>query len=171
MKVNNQLPKELLINKFSHDIIEEYEVDNSNTDWLNSMLQELEEELDEDETYPEGKIQFKAKITRKTNNFLGDHIVARCHIDASFHLPCGRCLYPIAQTMQMDLNAAYLHDSNQAKPEYAESTTVYADNAEMELYFYKKGIVNIEEFVHEQVFIEVNPFPRCEGECKNPVLF
>jgi len=171
MKINNLLPKELQLNKFSHDIIEEYEVTNENTDWLQSILLELETDIDEDEIYPEGKIQLQAKITRKTNNFLGDHVVARCHFDASFHLPCGRCLAPVPQSMKLDLNAAYLHESNESKPEYSESTTVYADNDEMELYFYKKGVLSIEEFVHEQVFIEVNPFPKCDGECKNPVLF
>jgi uncharacterized protein len=170
MKINTQLDPIIPINKYSHDIIEDYEL-SKKVPWVQELLTEMEEENDEDETPPEAQIKIELQISRKTNTFLGDHLVVRSKINADYSLPCGRCLAPVQQKMDFAFGAAFLHESKEKMPEYAEVTTVFADNEEMELYFFNKGMANIQEVIHEQVFMEVTPFPRCEGECKNPVLF
>lgn len=169
-KINTHLDPQVYVNKYSFDIIEEYEIDKK-TPWVNDLLVELEEDNDEDAEYPPASMEIKAQITRKTNHFLNDHLIVRSQLKAHFHLPCGRCLFPLAQELDLSLAAAFLHESQEKKPEYAEVTTVFADSQEMELYFYRKGVADIKEFLHEQIYIEVAPFPRCEGECKNPVLY
>lgn len=170
MKINTQLDPIVPISKYSHDIIEDYEL-GLNVPWVKELLTELEEELDEEEVRPAGNVAIKLQISRKTNSYLGDHLLLHGQLDAEFHQPCGRCLAPVAQHLEIPFNAAFLHDSKEKLPEYAEATTVFADNQEMELYFFHKGMADIREAIHEQVFIEVPPFPRCEGECKNPVHF
>lgn len=169
-KINTHLDPQVYVNKYSFDIIEDYEIDQK-TEWVNNLLVELEEENDDEADYPEATMEINAQITRKTNNFLNDHLIVSAQLKAHFHLPCGRCLHPLAQELNLSLNAAFLHDSQEKKPEYAEVTTVFADGQEMELYFFRKGVADLNEFIHEQIFIEVTPFPRCEGECVNPVLF
>ncbi len=169
-KINTHLDPQIHINKYSHDIIEDYEIDNK-TEWVNDLLKELEEDNDDEAKYAPASMKIKAQITRKQNHFLNDHLIVRAQLEAHFHLPCGRCLYPLVQELNLDLAAAFLHESQEKQPEYAESTTVFADGQEMELYFYHKGVANLKEFLHEQIYIEVAPFPRCEGECKNPVLY
>jgi len=169
-KINNVLDAKIYVNKYSFDIIEEYEVDKK-TSWVNELIVELEADNDDEADYPAAEMTIKAQITRKTNHFLNDHLVVRAQLNADFHLPCGRCLFPLPQALDLDLSAAFLHESQEKQPEYAEVTTVFADNQEMELYFYHKGVADLKEFIHEQIYIEVEPFPRCVGECKNPVLF
>ena len=171
--IHHHLDPQVYVNKYSVDIIEDYELDEKNTPWLQELLTELEEELDleSESDIPKATMNLEAHITRKTNNYLNDHLIVRAHLRADFHMPCGRCIYPLAQTLDLDLAAAFLHESQEKKPEYAESTTVFADSQEMELYFFRKGVADLKEFIHEQIFIEVTPFPRCEGECKNPVLY
>lgn len=169
-KINTHLDPQVLVNKYSLDIIEEYEIDKL-TPWVNDLLVELEEENDDEAEFPVANMVIKAQITRKTNSYLKDHLVVRAQLKANFHFPCGRCLYPLPQELDLNLAAAFLHESQEKLPEYAEATTVYADGQEMELYFFHKGLADIQEFIHEQIFIEVVPFPRCDGECKNPVLF
>lgn len=169
--VNNHLEPQVYVNKYSFDIIEDYELNEKNTPWVQELLTELEEELEDEKEISKATMAIEAQITRKTNNYLNDHLIVKAHLHANFHLPCGRCLAPLAQEMDLNLAAAFLHESQEKKPEYAESTTVFADGQEMELYFYRKGVADIKEFLHEQIFIEVVPFPRCEGECKNPVLY
>lgn len=169
--VNNHLDPQVYVNKYSFDIIEDYELTEKNTPWVQDLLTELEEEFDGEPVEPKASMNIEAQITRKTNHFLNDHLIVKAHLHADFHLPCGRCLAPLAQTLDLNLAAAFLHESQEKKPEYAESTTVFADGQEMELYFFRKGVADIKEFIHEQIFIEVTPFPRCEGECKNPVLY
>lgn len=169
-KISTQLDPQVLVNKYSLDIIEEYEIDKE-TSWIKDLLVELEEENDDEAEFPEALMVIKAQITRKTNSFLKDHLVVRAQLKANFHFPCGRCLYPLPQELDLNLAAAFLHESQEKLPEYEEATTVYADGQEMELYFFHKGMADIQEFIHEQIYIEVVPFPRCDGECKNPVLF
>lgn len=168
--IHSTLDPQVIVSKYSLDIIEEYQIDKKTT-WVNELLVELEEENDDEASYPAAEMVIKAQITRKTNSFLKDHLIVRAQLSAHFHLPCGRCLFPLPQELDLDLAAAFLHESQEKLPEYAEATTVYADGQEMELYFFRKGLADIKEFIHEQIYIEVTPFPRCDGECKNPVHF
>lgn len=161
-KINGQIDASVPVNNYSHDITEDYELTSEKTPWIQEIVTELHEQLDEEDVYPAGSMKLKLEITRKKNSFIGDHLIVRAHIDAHYHLPCGLTLVPLAQHMVLDVNAAFLHDSQEKLPEYVEATTVYADNEEMELYFYRKGLADIKEFIHEQIFLEVPAFPRSE---------
>ncbi len=169
--VNNHLDAQVYVNKYSFDIIEDYELDEKNTPWVQDLLREIEEHIGDEGEYPKATMKIEAQITRKTNNFLGDHLIVKAQLNAHFHQPCGRCLFPLAEELNLNLAAAFLHESQEKKPEYAETTTVFADGQEMELYFFRKGVADLKEFFHEQIYIEITPFPRCEDECKNPVLY
>jgi hypothetical protein len=161
-KINNQIDPTVLVTKYSHDIIEEYELTDDKTPWMKEILVELHEQLDPEDVYPAGSFKLKLEISRKKSSFLGDHLVVRANIDARYHLPCGITLVPLPQHMLLSVNAAFLHDSQEKLPEYVEATTVFADGQEMELYFYHKGMADILEFIHEQIFLEVPAFPRSE---------
>lgn len=159
-KINYQIDGIVPINKYSHDITEDYELSHEKTPWIQEILDELHEQLDPEDTYPAGSLHINMQISRKKSPLLGDHLIVKTEIDAKYHLPCGLTLVPLFQHMQHRVNAAFLHDSQEKQPEYAEATTVFADGEEMELYFYHKGMADIKEFVHEQIFLEVPAFPR-----------
>lgn len=168
--IQTHLDPTVIVNKYALDVTEEYELDKS-TSWLNELLVELEEENDDEAEFPPAEMSLTAKITRKTNSHLKDHLLIFAQLKAHFHLPCGRCLYPLPQELDLALSAAFLHESQEKLPEYAEATTIYANGQEMELYFFHKGVADIKEFIHEQIYMEVDQFPRCDDECKNPILF
>jgi len=170
MKINNVLLAEMPIHKFSKDIIEEYDV-NESTGWVNELLVELQEENDNENSLPPAAMHIHATITNKSDRILNEHFILKSKLEAKFHLPCVRCLHPLQQELNLDLSAAFLHDTKEKMPEYAESTTVFADGKEMELYFYNKGFIQVKEFFHEQIFMEIDQFPRCHGECQGPILF
>ena len=159
-KINTQIDPEVLFTKYAHDIIEEYQLNNTKTPWLDEILTELHDQLDPEDVYPAGSLDLKLIIARKKNTFLGDHLIVRATIDAKYYLPCGLTLIPLFQHMEHSVNAVFLHDSQEKLPEYAEVTTAFADGDEMELYFYHKGMADIKEFIHEQIFLEVPAFPR-----------
>ena len=161
-KINAQIDASVAVTNYSHDITEDYELTSEKIPWIQEIVTELHEQLDEEDVYPVGSMKLKLQITRKKNLFLGDHLIVRASIDAHYHLPCGLTLVPLAQHMLLDVNAAFLHDSQEKLPEYVEATTVYADNDEMELYYYRKGLADIKEFIHEQIFLEVPAFPRSQ---------
>ena len=159
-KINTQINAQVLVTNYSHDIIEEYELSDEKTPWVEEILTELHDQLDPEDTYPAGSLHLKLTISRKKSSFLGEHLIVRAQINATYHLPCGLTLVPLYQHMCHSVNAAFLHDSQEKLPEYAEATTVFAENEEMELYFYRKGQADIKEFIHEQIFLEVPAFPR-----------
>ena len=161
-KINTQIDPIVTVNNYSHDITEDYELTSEQIPWIQEIVTELHEQLDEEDVYPAGSMKLKLEITRKKNLFLGDHLIVRAKIDAHYHLPCGLTLVPLAQHMLLNVNAAFLHDSQEKLPEYVEATTVYADNEEMELYYNRKGLADIKEFIHEQIFLEVPAFPRSQ---------
>lgn len=161
-KINHTIEAEVIFNKFSHDFTEDYEI-NEKTAWVADILKEMHDQLDPEDIYPTGSLNVTLEITRKKNSHLGDHLIVRANIDARYHLPCGLSLVPVAQHMEHSVNAAFLHDSMEKFPEYVEATTVFADNEEMELYFIRKGKVDIKEFINEQIFLEVPAFPRSEN--------
>ena len=169
-KISTHLDPQVIVSKYSMDATEEYQIDKS-TPWVHELMIELEAENDDEAIFSPADMVITAQITRKTNTLLKDHLIVRAQLRAHFHVPCGRCLHPLPEELNLDLAAAFLHESQEKLPEYVEATTVYADGQEMELYFYHKGIADLNEFIHEQIYIEVVPFPRCDGECKNPVLF
>jgi uncharacterized metal-binding protein YceD (DUF177 family) len=162
-KINNQMDPKIAVTKYSHDIIEEYELTDEKTPWIKDILTELHEQLDPEDRYPAGSLKLNLEVTRKKNTFLGDHLIVKAHVDAHYHLPCGLTLVPLPQHMDLSVNAAFLHDSQEKLPEYEEATTVFADGQEMELYFYSKGMADVGEFIHEQIFLEVPAFPRSEA--------
>jgi uncharacterized metal-binding protein YceD (DUF177 family) len=170
MKINHLLPGEVLVSKYSQDFIEQYQIDEK-TDWLAQIIKELEEENDDEIEREPAHLEIDANITRKTDKFLGEHLILKSNLKGFYHLPCGRCLTPIKQEIEMAINAAFLHDSQEKMPEYMEVTTVFAAGQEMELYFFHKGMADIKEVFHEQLFTEIAPFPRCDGECKGPIYF
>ena len=161
-KINTQIDESVPVTNYSHDIIEDYELSDEKTSWVKEILTELHDQLDPDDVYPAGSLRLKLQISRKKSSFLGDHLIVKAEIDAKYHLPCGLTLVPLPQHMEHGINAAFLHDSQEKLPEYAEATTVFADGQEMELYFYRKGLADIKEFIHEQIFLEVPAFPRSE---------
>jgi len=169
-KINHQLPEQLPLNKFSHDITEIFEI-NESTAWVKNILTELETDRDDDalELAPELKIHLE--VLRKNDHFLGDHLLVNADVSGHYHLPCGRCLHPLKQEVQLELKGAYLNEALEKSPEYEESTTVYAGGAEVELYFLKKGQAAFNDFIHEQLVSEMDPFPRCEGECQGQIYF
>ncbi len=170
MKINKTLSAQININKYSHDFIEEYEID-QNTTWVKSIITELEEEVDDDYERQAAELTLNIKITRKNDRFLNDHLIIKTLLKGHYHLPCGRCLYPIKQEIDQELNAVFLNDAMSKMPEYTEATTAYADGQEMELYYYSKGQADVSEIVHEHLFSEMPPFPRCDGECKGQIYF
>lgn len=159
-KANNQLEPIVLLTKYAHDAVNDYELSETKTPWLKELLDELHETLDPEDKYPAGSFLLNLQITRKKNQLLGDHLIVRADLNIHYHLPCIITLAPVPQHMLHHVDAVFLHESQENFPEHAEATTTYAEGQEMELYFYRKGEADIKEFIHEQIFLEVPHFPK-----------
>ncbi|MBT3586340.1 MAG: DUF177 domain-containing protein [Halobacteriovoraceae bacterium] len=171
MLANSKLEGEIQINDFSHDSEDLFELDGS-TGWVADQIRELEnieDAEDEGKTYNPGKMQVTLKIQRKSKKPLGEHLVIRGKLNASYMTPCVRCLELTAMSVEAKFSSCFLHNHLEEAPEFKETASVFADNEEMDLYFYDKGQVDLKEMVHEQLFMEVDQLalhdPDCKGLC------
>ncbi len=160
----------LNMKEMSPDVIEEYKV-STETMWVNELLAELEEDNDGEVGPETSKLALDLKITLRSTRYYGDYVTVKANIQSTYYAPCIRCLALTKQELELDVNGLFLHDSYASKPEYQDISSYFIDNEEMELYFQKKGQVELKEFIHEHIFIEKEAFPKCVGECVNKVLF
>ncbi len=165
-----KLPAILNIKEMSPDVIEEYKV-STETPWIQELLSELEEENDGEKGPEESYFKLEAKITLRATKFYGDYVTAKTSLKTQYYAPCIRCLALTKQNLELEVNGLFLHDSFSKKQEYQELTSYFIENEEMELYYHSKGQVELKEFIHEQIYIEKEAFPKCVGECVNKVLF
>lgn len=158
------------IKDMNTDVIEEYDISNE-TSWVQELVNELEEDND-GETGPNPSfVKLDLKITLRSTKYYGDYVTVKSRIHAEYYAPCIRCLALTKQEIDAQVNGLFLHESYASKPEYQDISSYFIENEEMELYYHKKGQVELKEFIHEQLYIERNAFPKCEGECVNKVLF
>lgn len=165
-----KLPATLNLKELNPDVIEEFSVSNE-VSWVNELVQELEEDNDGEKGELPSFVKLDLKITLRSTKFYGDYVTVRAGINAEYYAPCVRCLALTRQQVETQVSGLFLHDNYATRPEYQEISSYFIENEEMELYFHKKGQVELKEFIHEQLYIEREAFPKCVGECVNKVLF
>ncbi|MCK6594803.1 MAG: DUF177 domain-containing protein [Bacteriovoracaceae bacterium] len=171
MSINTKKLTEIInIKDLNPDVIEEFKVSNE-IPWVQDLVNELEEDNEGEKGELPSKIELDLKITLRSVKFYGDYVTVRAGIKAEYYAPCIRCLALTRQEFEHDVNGLFLHDTYASRPEYQDISSYFIENEEMELYFHKKGQVELKEFIHEQIYIEKEAFPRCTGECVNKVLF
>lgn len=171
MSINvKKLTESINIKDLNPDVIEELKVSNE-VPWIQALVDELEEDNDGEKGELPSTVELDLKITLRSTKFYGDYVTVKAGIKAKYYAPCIRCLALTRQELELDVNGLFLHDSYASKPEYQDISSYFIENEEMELYFHKKGQVELKEFIHEQIYVEKEAFPKCVGECVNKVLF
>lgn len=160
----------LNLKEMNPDVIDEYKISNE-VPWVQELVNELEEDNDGETGPLPSFVKLDLKITLRSTKYYGDYVTVRSGIEAEYYAPCIRCLALTRQKIEAQVNGLFLHESYASKPEYQDISSYFIENEEMELYYHKKGQVELKEFIHEQIYIEREAFPKCEGECINKVLF
>jgi len=149
----------------------------SNSSWVYELLTELCENIDfegrESERDPfirTHDLKLNLFLNRKISNDLNDHIVITGDIDATFSLPCIRCLQPVREALALKVNSCSLSEEMQERPEFQEADTVFALGEERDLYFYHKREIDLKEMVHEYLYLNLPPLPLHDPSCKGLCL-
>lgn len=169
-KPHKKLQAVLHLKDMNPDVIDEYQISNE-VAWVKELVDELEENNDGETGPLPSFVKLDLKITLRSVKFYGDYVTVRTGIEAEYYAPCIRCLALTHQRVDTQINGLFLHESYASKPEYQDISSYFIENEEMELYYHSNGQVELKEFIHEQIYIEHNAFPKCEGECLNKVLF
>ncbi len=168
--IQKKLPAIMNLKEMSVDVEDQYNV-SLETPWVKDLLNELEEDNDGETSQMESRLAITLKIALRSPKYYGDYVTIKSHIQCNYSTPCIRCLALTNQSIDVSVNGVFLHESFSTKEEYQELSSYFIENEEMELYYHKKGQVDVKEFIHEQIYIEKEAFPKCQGQCVNPVLF
>ena len=155
------------LKNFSCDHSVAYELDQNHLS-IGSLLEELEANLEERDR-GKGHLHLQLHLKRRSNPYYGDYLLFQGSIKGLFHTSCVRCLIPAQSHLDIDFSACFLSHHHEDKEEYQEITSIYIDGQERELYFHQNGIANLQETLHENIFINLDPLPLhhpdCQGIC------
>ena len=151
--------KDLLLDK-----AQEYEL-NHHCPSVQNLLNELEANLEED-ACGKGHLHLQLLIKRCSNPHYGEYLLFQGNIEGVYYTPCVRCLIPARCPLNMDFSACFLPEHHRDKEEYQEATSIYIDGEERELYFHRNGTANLQETLHENIFINVDPLPLHHPDCR-----
>lgn len=142
-------------------------VDNINTTWTKEILNEIEGDFFDDQLpKDEGKLTADLRVKRLVNNIYGEHLIVRGSAHVRYYAACVRCLEASLQEADSEFCVAFIHSRYENDPEYGEISHILADGEEAELYFHDKGKANLKELLHEQIYMNLEPLPLHDENCK-----
>ncbi len=171
MTAKEDVPSTIKYTKLPMDNSLDFELDASN-EWVGELLHELALKTlspDEDEIkgpHQDSFINLQLSLTRRHNGTYRDHVIVTGQLDVFYHTYCVRCLEPMELSFVHSFATCYIPQEFENTPEYEEATHIYSEDQELELYFHKKGIIDLKELVHEHLFLMVDEFPLHQEDCK-----
>lgn len=147
---------------------EEFELD-QNCPSVRNLLNELEANLEKEEQ-GKGSLLLQLAIERRSNPHYGDYLLFYGNIQGFYHSPCVRCLVPARCPVDVNFSACFLSDHYQEQEEYQDVTSLYIDGQEREIYFHHNETANLQEILHENIFINIEPFPLHDPNCRGICL-
>jgi uncharacterized protein len=151
------------------DIENHYQLDDEKVDWLKELVCELEEEVAEQyhqDELKKGSLKLNFSLLRRSNSTYKEHLVIQGDLNGTYQTPCVKCLELSNQIFSGSYSACFLHDSFESNPEYEEVDSIFCEGEEREVYFFSKGLIDLKEFIHEQIYMNIGPFPLHDPNCK-----
>lgn len=135
------------------------------TPWIKEVLNEICDhyELEHDKA---GKLVFNLQVLRKKDYELGDHLIIEGGMDLNYNATCIKCLEVFNEAVSADIDLCIASDHISKEEQYKDVTEVFCEEKERELYFYKRGQIDLSSLLRELVMLELNPLPIHDADCK-----
>lgn len=146
----------------------EFTLDES-TDWIGEFQRELNENASEktpEEYKKETSLKFSGEITKKNKPELGEYVALKGHISGQYVTECVRTLKPMKMDLNFDLKICFIDESLAKTELYEDVDETYVDNDVYQVYFYQKRTIDLRETLHEQIFLNVEPYPILDADSK-----
>lgn len=164
-QVFNTLKPQIKLGHYNFDETYEYAL-GTDLEWVKGLLDELEENTDkEDPTYRPSEFSCDLKVKRKSGKPFGDHILVWGHVSSKYQAPCVRCLKLTPQEVDAEFQVSFIPKTLEKEPEFEELDDIFTENEEFDLYFHDKGVADISEMVHENLFMNIDHFPLHDADC------
>jgi uncharacterized metal-binding protein YceD (DUF177 family) len=136
------------------------------TSWIHKLFTQLVEE--QGSNVPgdlQGDLTVKVSIQRKSNSRFKNHVLVKGLISGHYLCDCVRCLEKTQEVLDQKFSCCFVDDALRSGDHFRDTLSVYYETEELDLHFFKKGIIDISEFVSERIYAELNPFPLHHEDC------
>ncbi len=97
---------------------------------------------------------------------MGEFLLINGNIEADYVTECVRTLKPMKVELSVPFKICFVDEALSTTELFAEIDETYVENDVYEIYFYDKRTVNFQETMHEQVFLNKDPYPVLDAESK-----
>ncbi len=142
----------------------EYDLDQSNSEWVSEILTELNENSDYESNILQ-KLSFlklKFKLEKFHDSNIGETLLLTGKINSTYCTRCIKSLEPMEQNLDFEIFSAFAPENIKTEDAYKDVTETYIKDRIFELYFEEKRKFNLKEMFHEQIFLNVDFFPKIE---------
>lgn len=162
MKIDKN-QQEVLLNSIGNDQYIEISIDH-HVEWMRNILSELHEEITDDlreepELLKQASLKFEGDLQKRSDSYWRDHALLVGELKACYWTQCIKSGELMLEEQDLDIQAVFINESLQKTKNLEEADTLMIENYEYDLYFYKSSMIDISEVLHEQLFLNKNPYP------------
>ena len=145
-----------------------YELQWTANPWIKDLLLELNEHssygsIEESLEHSELSIQLQLKRLQKPE--WDQYLLIKADYQVTYHTQCVKTLQPIVETLQESFLACVVSHRLKDLEEFKDQTEIFTQADIYQLYFLEpNGQVNLSEIFHEQIYLNLNPFPQITGD-------
>jgi len=137
------------------------------TDWVKSLLLELNEnasELSEVEKLEKSQLELDLKIKKAFKGSIGDYLLCHAIVTADFNTLCVKTGTPMKDTLDFEVKMCFLPVNLSEQEEFLDQTEHFTDGEIYELYYLNKNSeAPLHEALHEQLFLNLNFYPSIDN--------
>lgn len=145
-----------------------FELD-TETDWVKEFLLEMNEHATEKspEAYlSETSLYISGEIVKKNKTDLGEFLLVKGTIEADYATECVRTLKPMTVQLDVSFKVVFIDEELATSELFEDLDETYVENDVYEIYFYSKRTVDLQEMLHEQIFLHYNQYPVLDADSK-----
>lgn len=165
------LPAELGLLKLPLNVEIDFEMTEETEEWVKNILLEMNENATDKtpaENLEETYLHISGQMTKKFTSENGEYLLMSVRIQTEYNTECVRTLKPMSESMDLEFNVCFINETLATSELFAEIDETYLDGAVYEIYFYNKKTANIQEMVHEQIYLNYNQYPILDAESDIP---
>ncbi|MBY0517406.1 MAG: DUF177 domain-containing protein [Bacteriovoracaceae bacterium] len=164
--LENHLESNLNISKLPINATVTHSLDKS-APWVKAILVELNENASEktpEEWILETDINIRIELTKKFKGEIGEYLLVKGTVDANYATECVRTLKTMKDSVHAEFNTCFAPEAVLQSEEYAETGEIWIDGETRDLYGYKKNHVELNEMIHEQIYMNYNTYPKLDAD-------
>jgi uncharacterized metal-binding protein YceD (DUF177 family) len=155
---------QLPLTKIQPDQTFDYKLDKE-CPWVGKLLEELNEESTDVsiiDKHNNSFLNIELHVKRKYNPSMGDYVLAWGKLTTTYFTECVKTLQTMNENIDIDFKGCFVDLSKEAEDQFAEQDEYFTDGQMWDLYFYEENNVDIQEMLHEILYLNKNPYPTIE---------